>query len=160
LGLGSNVGDRLANLRTAVELLTASGQIRLVGRSSVYETEPVGEVRSQPDFYNAVVAVETDLAPHELLTACKRIEQELGRSDEGVRHGPRPIDIDLLLLGDETVADENLVVPHPELLNRRFVLTPLREVSPELTLPDGRTPGEALSSIGDGQRVEQVSSLS
>jgi 2-amino-4-hydroxy-6-hydroxymethyldihydropteridine diphosphokinase len=159
LGLGSNVGDRLANLRAAAELLDANDAIVVVARSSVYETEPVGEVLDQADFYNAVVAVETELEPRELLAACKQVEQDLGRRAGGVRHGPRPIDIDLLVVDDLTLSDENLVVPHPELANRRFVLAPLEEVAPELTLPDGRTAEQALATIGTSQRVTRITAL-
>ena len=99
LGLGSNVGDRLANLRAAREALAGRG-IEVVGSSSAYETEPQGEVTDQPDFLNACLAIETDLGPGELLKLCKEVERELGREPGGVRHGPRPIDVDLLLLGD------------------------------------------------------------
>jgi 2-amino-4-hydroxy-6-hydroxymethyldihydropteridine diphosphokinase len=146
-------------LRAAVELLEKHDRIAVVARSSVYETEPVGEVLSQPDFYNAVVAVETDLAPRDLLAACKQIEQALGRSEGGARHAPRPIDVDLLVVDGIRLAEEDLVVPHPELANRRFVLAPLQELAPELALADGRTPAEALVSIGDRQRVKRVTSL-
>ena len=124
----------------------------MVARSSVYETEPVGEILAQPDFYNAVVAVETELAPRDLLAACKQVERELGRPEGGARHAPRPIDVDLLVIDDIAVAEEDLVVPHPELANRRFVLAPLQELAPELTLADGRTLAEALAALGDGQR--------
>jgi 2-amino-4-hydroxy-6-hydroxymethyldihydropteridine diphosphokinase len=159
LGLGSNEGDRLTNLRAAVELLDAHDAIEVVARSSVYETEPVGEVPDQADFYNAVVAIETDLAPHDLLGICKQVEQELGRRSGGVRHGPRPIDVDLLVVDDLTLSNEGLVLPHPELANRRFVLAPLQELAPELALADGRTAEQALAAIGDSQRVARVASL-
>jgi 2-amino-4-hydroxy-6-hydroxymethyldihydropteridine diphosphokinase len=159
LGLGSNEGNRLANLRAAVELLDRHGAIEVVARSSVYETEPVGEVIHQADFYNAVVAVATDLEPRELLAACKQVERDLGRRAGGVRHGPRPIDVDLLVVDDLTLSDEDLVVPHPELANRRFVLAPLQELAPELTLADGRTIDQALTALGDGQRVTRVTAL-
>jgi 2-amino-4-hydroxy-6-hydroxymethyldihydropteridine diphosphokinase len=130
-----------------------------VARSSVYETEPVGEVLAQPDFYNAVIAVETELAPRDLLAACKKVERTLGRGEGGARHAPRPIDVDLLVVDGVTLSEEDLVVPHPELSNRRFVLAPLQELASELTLADGRTPAEALASIGEGQRVRRVTSL-
>jgi 2-amino-4-hydroxy-6-hydroxymethyldihydropteridine diphosphokinase len=117
----------------------------VLARSSVYETEPVGEVLDQPDFYNAVVAVETNLSPHELLAACKGIERDLGRREGGARHAPRPIDLDLLIMEDVALAEEGLVIPHPELANRRFVLAPLEEL--------------ALAAIGDSQRVVRVTSL-
>jgi 2-amino-4-hydroxy-6-hydroxymethyldihydropteridine diphosphokinase len=159
LGLGSNQSDRLANLRAAVESLDAHDRIEVIGRSAVYETEPVGEILDQPDFYNAVVAVETDLSPRELLDACKKIERELGRPEGGPRHAPRPIDVDLLIIEDITLSEDGLVIPHPELANRRFVLDPLEELAPEVTLADGRTPAQALAALGDSQRVNRVTSL-
>ena len=158
LGLGSNVGDRLAHLRAAVDLLQSSDDVRVVSCSSVYETDPVGEILDQRDFYNAVVAVETELEAHALLDACKRIERELGREPGGPRHAPRPIDVDLLIADDLAVADERLVLPHPELANRRFVLTPLAEIEPGLALPDGRTVEQALATLED-QRVDRVEEL-
>jgi 2-amino-4-hydroxy-6-hydroxymethyldihydropteridine diphosphokinase len=159
LGLGSNQNDRLAQIRAAVESLDAHDRIEVVGRSSVYETEPVGEILDQPDFYNAVIAVETDLPPHGLLDACKQIERELGRTGGGPRHAPRPIDIDLLIIEDIALSEDGLLIPHPELANRRFVLAPLDELAPEVTLADGRTPAQTLAALGDSQRVNRVTSL-
>jgi 2-amino-4-hydroxy-6-hydroxymethyldihydropteridine diphosphokinase len=130
--------------------------IDVVARSSVYETEPIAEVSSQPDFYNAVVQVETAFEPHTLLAICKRVERELGRKPGGVRHGPRPIDVDLLLVDEVTLANEELTLPHPELASRRFVLTPLAELAPDLTLPDGRSLDQALAALGSSQRVQRV----
>jgi 2-amino-4-hydroxy-6-hydroxymethyldihydropteridine diphosphokinase len=140
-------------------LLDAHERITVVGRSSVYETEPVGEVLEQPDFYNAAVAVDTELAPRDLLAACKQVERDLGRRQGGVRHGPRPIDVDLLIFDDVTLVEKNLALPHPEVVNRRFVLAPLEEIASELTLADGRTPTEALAALGEGQRVTRVGTL-
>jgi 2-amino-4-hydroxy-6-hydroxymethyldihydropteridine diphosphokinase len=128
-------------------------------RSAVYETEPVGEVARQRDFYNAAVKVEIALQPRELLDRCKQIERELGRPPGGARGGPRPIDLDVLLVGDLAIADEWLVVPHPELVNRRFVLTPLLELEPDLSLPDGTPLARALALLGPGQRVVRIGSL-
>lgn len=156
LGLGSNVGDRLANLRAAARLLDASDGVAVVARSSVYETEPVGEVSSQRDFYNAVVKVESELEPHDLLGVCKGVERELGRAPGGPRHGPRPIDVDVLLIEDLELADERLTVPHPEIANRRFVLAPLLELEPALTLPGGRSLAQALARLREGQRVCRI----
>ena len=99
LGLGSNVGDRLANLRAARDALGEHG-VEVLAASSVYETAPQGEVTDQPDFLNACLQVRTELGPEELLDASKAVERELGRAPGGVRHGPRPIDVDVLLLGD------------------------------------------------------------
>jgi 2-amino-4-hydroxy-6-hydroxymethyldihydropteridine diphosphokinase len=131
----------------------------VVARSSVYETEPVGEILDQSDFFNAVVAIETDLSPHELLAACKQIERALGRPEGGPRHAPRPIDVDLLIIEDVALSEDGLVIPHPELANRRFVLAPLDELAPELTLADGRTPAQALAALGERQRASLVASL-
>jgi 2-amino-4-hydroxy-6-hydroxymethyldihydropteridine diphosphokinase len=125
LGLGSNVGDRRQNLMAAAEAL---GALRM---SSVYETAPQGEVLDQPDFLNAVVEIDTELGPEELLARCKEIESELGRRAGGVRHAPRPIDIDILLLDDLEYESERLRIPHRDLETRRFVLEPLKELAPE-----------------------------
>jgi 2-amino-4-hydroxy-6-hydroxymethyldihydropteridine diphosphokinase len=150
LGLGSNVGDRLANLRAAVDAL--SRHLTILARSSVYETEPQGEVLDQPDFLNAAVAIETSLDPEELLDVCKRIEGELGRDFGQVRHGPRVVDIDLLLLGDIELETERLTLPHREVTTRRFVLVPLLELDPDLPY------GDALARL-EGQRVRRVGVL-
>ncbi len=124
--------------------------------SSLYETEPVGEIVDQPDFLNAAIRVRTSLEPEELLDLCKAIEAEHGRARGGARHGPRPIDIDLLLLGDVEMASERLTLPHPEVTSRRFVLAPLLELDPGLRLPDGTELRAALESLGPGQRVNRV----
>jgi 2-amino-4-hydroxy-6-hydroxymethyldihydropteridine diphosphokinase len=158
LGLGSNVGDRMHNLRAAVGRLASTEGIELERQSSVYETEPVGELTDQPDFYNAVVEAHTALEPHRLLDECKRIESELGRRPSQ-RHGPRPIDVDVLLVGDATLADERLVLPHPEVTRRRFVLVPLLELDPDLALPNGIQLAQALAALEPGQRVVRVGAL-
>jgi 2-amino-4-hydroxy-6-hydroxymethyldihydropteridine diphosphokinase len=155
LGLGSNVGDRRGNLQAAVDALPGRG-VRVVASSSVYDTEPVGEVLDQPEFLNAVVQVETALEPETLLDACKAVERELGRSGGGVRHGPRPIDVDVLLLGDVSFESERLRLPHAEVTSRRFVLVPLLEVSPDATLPDGSLVADALRALGPGQAVRRA----
>jgi 2-amino-4-hydroxy-6-hydroxymethyldihydropteridine diphosphokinase len=152
LGLGSNVGDRRANLQAAVDALPAHG-VQVLAASSVYDTEPVGEVLDQPEFLNAVVRVSTSLDPEALLDACKAVERELGREGRGVRHGPRPIDVDVLLLGDVSWSSERLRLPHAEVTSRRFVLVPLLEVSPDVTLPDGSPVADALDALGPGQAV-------
>jgi 2-amino-4-hydroxy-6-hydroxymethyldihydropteridine diphosphokinase len=155
LGLGSNVGDSAGHLRAALELLAAEG-IEIDAVSSTYVTEPVGEVLDQPDFLNAAVRIRTDLGPEELLDACKRVEAERGRSFEAPRHSPRPLDVDLLLLGDLELSTERLTLPHREVRSRRFVLVPLLELDPELTLPDGTRLTEALDALGPDQRVEPL----
>jgi 2-amino-4-hydroxy-6-hydroxymethyldihydropteridine diphosphokinase len=126
-GIGSNVGDRLEYLRSAVARLPG-----VVRTSRVYETDPVGP--EQPDFLNAVVELETDLAPRELLDVFKRVERELGRTPTE-RWGPREIDIDLLLYGDERIDEPDLRVPHMQLVKRAFVLVPLAEIAPDVVVP-------------------------
>ncbi len=155
LGLGSNVGDSAAHLRAAIELLRARG-IEVGAVSSAYVTEPVGEVLDQPDFLNAVVRIRTELEPEALLDACKAVEAQRGRSFEAPRHSPRPLDVDLLLLGDLELETERLTLPHPEVTTRRFVLAPLLELDPELSLPDGTELAEALAALPEGQRVERA----
>ncbi len=158
LGLGSNVGDRESHLTRAIEDLSARGLV-VEATSSLYETEPVGEILDQPDFLNAAVRVRTALDPDELLDLCKAIEADHGRELGGPRHGPRPIDIDLLLLGDAEMRTERLTLPHPEVTSRRFVLAPLLELDPDLRLPDGTQLRAALDALGPGQRVSRVGSL-
>ncbi len=158
LGLGSNVGDRAGHLRAAIELLGEQG-VEVEAVSSAYETEPVGEVLDQPDFLNAAIRIHTELEPEPLLEVCKAIEVEQGRMLAASRHSPRPLDIDLLLLADLELSTERLTLPHPEVTSRRFVLAPLLELDPSLTLPDGTKLANALAALGPGQRVDRVSSL-
>jgi 2-amino-4-hydroxy-6-hydroxymethyldihydropteridine diphosphokinase len=155
LGLGSNVGDREAHLRAAVELLRERG-VEVQAVSSSYQTEPVGEVLDQPDFLNAAVRIRTGLEPDELLDLCKEIEAERGRALDAPRHSPRPLDVDLLLLGEIEMTSDRLTLPHPEVTSRRFVLAPLLELDPELTLPDGTGLEDALGALGGGQRVKRL----
>ena len=155
LGLGSNQGDRRAMLQAAVEVLWTHA-VQVVASSSVYETEPVGEVTDQPDFLNACVRVVTALGPEQLLDACKATERALGREPGGVRHGPRPVDVDVLLLGDRGYASERLELPHREVRTRRFVLVPLLELDPGLRLPDGTPLAGALEALGAGQEVRRA----
>jgi 2-amino-4-hydroxy-6-hydroxymethyldihydropteridine diphosphokinase len=133
-------------------------RLPVVARSSVYETEPQGEVLEQPDFLNAAVEIETSLEPDSLLQLVKGVEADLGRDFSQVRHGPRVVDIDLLLLGDREVVTDRLTLPHPEVTTRRFVLVPLLELDPDLALPDGRRLAEALTAL-EGQRVRRVGML-
>jgi 2-amino-4-hydroxy-6-hydroxymethyldihydropteridine diphosphokinase len=157
LGLGSNEGDRLANLRDAREALGRHG-IEVLASSSVYETAPQGTVTDQPDFLNACLRIGTELGPEGLLEACKAVEHELGRAPGGVRHGPRPIDVDVLLLGQLEHRSERLTLPHGEVTNRRFVLEPLLELDPAAELPDGTRLASKLAEVRD-QRVEPVGPL-
>ena len=157
LGLGSNVGDRLAALRAARTALAERG-VAVEAASSVYETAAQGDVRDQADFLNACLAVQTQLGVEQLLDACKAVERQLGRERSPERHGPRVIDVDLLLAGKLTHRSERLTVPHPELTARRFVLEPLLELDPSLTLPDGTALAPLLAHLRD-QRVERVGRL-
>ena len=154
LGLGSNLGDRRALLQAAVEDLWAHG-IQAFESSAVYETAPVGEVLDQPPFLNACLRIETRLGPEQLLDQCKAVERALGRVSGGVRHGPRPVDVDVLLLGTEAYTSERLEIPHRELSKRRFVLVPLLELDPELRLPDGSSLAAALAAL-EGQVVRRA----
>jgi 2-amino-4-hydroxy-6-hydroxymethyldihydropteridine diphosphokinase len=154
LGLGSNVGDSAAHLRAAIDLLAASG-VEVEAVSSLYVTEPVGEVLDQPDFLNAAARIRTELEPEALLDVCKAVEAERGRAFDLPRHSPRPLDVDLLLLGDLELRTDRLTLPHREVTTRRFVLAPLLELDPELALPDGTRLSERLNSLGADQRVER-----
>lgn len=150
LGLGSNVGHRQANLAAARAALAR--HVQVLRMSSLYETAPQGEVLDQPDFLNACVEIETELDPEALLDVCKAVEREVGRAAGGVRHGPRTIDVDVLVLGDLEYRSERLRIPHRDLRDRRFVLEPLRELAPE------RVSDAMLAAVADQQvqRVEQA----
>ena len=138
VGLGANLGDREAMLRSAIEQLAAEPGIDVVAVSTFRDTDPVG-ITDQPRFLNAAVAVETDLAGRKLLDRLLGIERRLGRTREGPRFGPRTIDLDLLLYGDEQIDEPGLEVPHPRLHERLFALEPLADLDPELIVP-GRGP--------------------
>lgn len=152
LGLGSNLGERREHLQAAVVALGGQG-IAVLRSSSTYDTEPVGLILDQPEFLNACIEVETALEPLELLAACKEVEREVGRAAGGPRHGPRVIDVDVLLLGDIEFESERLTLPHEQVTSRRFVLVPLLELDPELTLPDGARAQASLAALGEGQQV-------
>jgi 2-amino-4-hydroxy-6-hydroxymethyldihydropteridine diphosphokinase len=152
--LGSNVGDSEGHLRAALQLLPTEG-VQIVAVSSTWVTEPVGEILDQPDFLNAAVRVRTALEPEELLDACKTVEAERGRHFDLPRHSPRPLDVDLLLLDEIELETDRLTLPHPQVRNRRFVLAPLLELDPNLTLPDGTVLADALAALPeDAQRAE------
>ena len=143
VGLGSNLGDRELNLRQALERLEEVGPVRA---SSFRETDPVG-VTDQPKFLNAAAELATDLPPRELLERLLEIERELGRDRATERRwGPRVIDLDLLLFGEEAIDEPGLTVPHPRLADRRFVLEPLCELNEDLALPDGTRVRDLLAS--------------
>ena len=131
VGLGSNLGDREATLRRAVELLDAEAGVEVVAISTLRDTEPVG-FADQPRFLNGAAAVETELEPRELLERLLAVERALGRDRTGPRFGPRTVDLDLLVYGDRVVDEPGLTVPHPRLAERRFALEPLAELDPDL----------------------------
>ena len=147
LGLGANLGDRLANLRMALARLQTLARLEEV--SSLYETQPQG-VTDQPLFFNAVCRVTTGLAPQALLRFLKSVEWEIGRRPGGQTWGPRPIDLDILLYDEQVVDTPALRIPHPRLAERAFVLVPLVELAPELRHPLlGKTTKELLASLGE-----------
>lgn len=145
LGLGANLGDRRAALQGAVAGLAAAG-VAVTASSSTYETDPVGLVLDQPAFLNACLQVDTDLDPEALLDVAKALEAAAGR-EPGPRHGPRPLDVDVLLHGDAPHDSARLTVPHPGLLERRFVLVPLLELDLTLCTPDGTALADALARL-------------
>jgi len=153
LSLGSNVGDRSANLQLAIDRLAKAGVLRAV--SSFYETEPV-ELLAQPWFVNCVVALETSQSPQELLKTVLTIEEEMGR----VRlkdKGPRVIDIDIVLFGDRVVDEPGLKIPHPAMVGRRFVLEPLAEIAPDTLHPTrGKTANQLLAALAMGQAIRPL----
>jgi 2-amino-4-hydroxy-6-hydroxymethyldihydropteridine diphosphokinase len=147
VGMGSNLGDREAILRRALELLDDEPGIRVAAVSTFTETDPVGYV-DQPPFLNGACALESELAPRALLERLLAVERELGRVRDGVpRYGPRTCDLDLLLYGDAVVAEPDLEVPHPRLAERRFALEPLVELGPELRLPGGPRLADLLAEL-------------
>lgn len=149
------MGERRGHLQAAVDALPAAG-VEVLASSSVYDTDPVGEVLEQASFLNACLQVRTALEPLELLDVVKRLERELGRGSEGsepVRHGPRAIDIDVLLLGDLELRHERMSLPHEQVLVRRFVLIPALELDLDLTVPDGRRLADALLALPLGEGV-------
>jgi len=144
LGLGSNLGDREANLQTVYQELPPEVEITIF--SSLYETEPWG-FRDQPDFLNQVVQAKTELSPRELLEYLKKIEKKIGRKPSFI-YGPRLVDIDILLYGNMIINENNLVIPHNRIAERAFVLVPFEEIAPDLSLPDSTlTISELLESI-------------
>jgi 2-amino-4-hydroxy-6-hydroxymethyldihydropteridine diphosphokinase len=158
LGLGSNLGDRRALLQAAVDGLAERG-VRAVASSSTYETDPVGDVVDQPAFLNAGLVVRADRDPDALLAAAKAVERALGRTTDGpdyVRHGPRPIDVDVLLAFGAEHRSPRLTVPHPGLLERRFVLIPLLEIDFALATPGGVALADALAALPVSEGVRRV----
>ncbi len=146
IGLGSNVGDRRAHLQAAVDALAREG-VEVLACSSVYDTDPVGEFLDQESFLNACLLARTELDPLELLDLAKRVERELGRAAGGRRHGPRAIDVDILMLGETELSNERMTVPHEQLLARRFVLIPALELDFGLATPSGERLADALARL-------------
>jgi len=147
IALGSNLDDPLAQVRQAMDELAHLRDSRLHAASSLYRSAPMGPA-DQPDYINAVVALETRLSPHALLDALQAIEQVHGRVREGERWGPRSLDLDVLLYGKETINDQRLTVPHPGIAERAFVLYPLQEiVAPDFTIPGHGSLQELLSRV-------------
>ncbi len=134
IAAGANLGDRRANLSRGVDLLTRDGAVHVVRASGVYETSPVGGPPEQPPYLNAVLRVRTALSPPALLSLCLGIENRMGRR-RSVRNAPRPIDLDIVLFGEDVIDDPALRVPHPRMHRRRFVLAPLTEIAPDARHP-------------------------
>ena len=156
LGLGSNLGDRRANLSAAITAL--SEMVDVVKISSVYETEPVG-YEQQPLFLNAVCLVRTDIGPLQLLSLIKGLESDMGR-EESFPNGPRVIDIDIIMYGDLVMVDPELTIPHPRMAERAFVLVPLAEIAPDLIHPFiGESVGELLLRVDGRDGVKQIGRL-
>ena len=156
IGLGSNLGNRLGNLRGAIAAIREMPGLTITQMSSVYETEPVGH-RDQPKFINAVIEVACELSPADLLTVLLRIEKHMGREPRG-KWEPRVIDLDIIYYGDQILKTHELTVPHPEAARRVFVLEPLAEIAPDFVDPVERKPVQELLAQLDraGQAVVKI----
>ena len=153
LGLGSNMGDRLQNIKQAVKMISGFATIEKL--SSIYETEPVG-FKEQPDFFNAACRISTELSPHDLLNNLKKIEAASGRKTS-FPNAPRPIDIDILFYDNEIITTADLIIPHPPVPDRAFVLVPLAEIEPDLVHPQSRkTVRELLGELGNISGIRKV----
>ncbi|WP_312175500.1 2-amino-4-hydroxy-6-hydroxymethyldihydropteridine diphosphokinase [Pseudescherichia sp.] len=147
IALGSNLASPLSQVTAAIEALGAIPNSQIVAVSGFYRTPPLGP-QDQPDYLNAAVALETSLAPEALLDHTQRIELDQGRVRKAERWGPRTLDLDIMLFGDETIATPRLTVPHYDMKNRGFMLWPLFEIAPELHFPDGETLASVLARLG------------
>ncbi|MGB7294953.1 MAG: 2-amino-4-hydroxy-6-hydroxymethyldihydropteridine diphosphokinase [Candidatus Aminicenantales bacterium] len=155
LSLGSNLGDKRENLLRAMDALEKEARVKVVNTSSIYSTKPVGDV-AQPWFCNQVIEVETALSPGDLLVLVKKLEREMGRRP-ALQNGPRTIDIDILLAGNRIIATSRLVIPHPRMAERNFVLIPLKEIAPQAVHPVlGVDMKELLSRSGDRSIVRKI----
>lgn len=150
IGLGSNIGDKAANIESAIELLTRDGAIRVIAKSRIYRSAPWG-VTEQDWFVNAAIAVATELSARELLHKCQHVENEMGRVREK-RWGPRLIDVDVLTYRDAAINEPDLIVPHPLIAARSFVLLPLRDVAPETRIK-GQSLDDLISALGEDDTV-------
>lgn len=146
IAVGSNLSDPVAQAKQAIEALKSVPKSRFIATSSLYSSTPMGP-QDQPDYINAVVAIETDLTPLELLDCTQAIEQEHGRVRKAERWGPRTLDLDIVLYGNEVIESERLIVPHYGMKVREFVLYPLAEIAPNLQLPDGTELSELLTTV-------------
>ncbi len=154
IGVGSNVGDREAFCRRAVAALSSHRSISVLAVSGLYETSPVGGP-PQRSFINLVAKISTEMTPRGLLEECRRIEQVLGREESDIRWGPRVVDLDILLYGDEKVNEPNLEIPHPRLAQRRFTLVPLLEIEPDAADPWGTPYRDSLDEAeGEVERLK------
>lgn len=154
LGLGANLGDKVASLQRAIAMVDAHDGCSISGISSIYITKPIG-VKDQPDFANVVIEVNTSLDPYELLGLCNKIEDEIGRK-RTIRWGPRVIDMDILLYDGVNIYDERLTIPHPRMMERAFVILPLAEIAPDLVLPGGITARGAANNVDRAGIIEII----
>ena len=152
ISIGSNIEDRAQHLKDAIQALHTYGDVTVVATSSIYETAPVGYT-DQADFLNVVIHVQTELDPIQLLTTCQQIEQEQGRVRD-IRWGPRTVDLDILLYNEENIEMDNLIVPHPRMHERAFVLIPLLEIAPKVIHPvTGKQYSQEAAVMDDGVTI-------
>ena len=158
LSLGSNLGDSVSLMQSAVDMLHNQPLISVERLSAFYRTEPV-DAPMQSDFINCAVELTTNLNPESLLTVCLDIEEKFGRARSGIKNAPRTLDIDIIFYSDVQLETNTLRIPHPQYVNRRFVLEPLKEIAPNFICPDtGSTVSEALNHCGDNSRVKLLES--
>lgn len=157
ISVGSNLGDKIAQCLRGVDGLAAGGDIRITGRSRMYRTEPV-DVTDQDWFVNCVIRIETGLGPFELIDRLQSVQRQAGRTAESVRFGPRVLDLDILLYDGLVMDDPRLILPHPRMHRRRFVLKPLCDIDPDAVHPVlGQTAGTLLAALDeDGQQVLEL----